>query len=286
MGLLLACVIVSMAGGQTPAVEWEDGFYLISREPNAPTVVTQAGKEVRIGQRAEVEVTSARLRSRDNWNERFSLALTTPWNEGWDSVPRRVLIAEGKGFEQCSAGASEGKSCHIGFSVDTREDADLLARYFAVKPHLRRHPGHQLAVRFVPLKQEFAPGEDVGVSLEIENVGDEPVVFTRGGQYRGMRDNQFGFAAYRQGESVPDVGSTSTLGGISTDQRLEPGERFTSEIGLGKWFAFEEPGRYEVLGWYDLELWDPATDSLRAGHFAIWEDLATAWFTVRIAKPK
>ena len=48
-----------------------------------------------------------------------------------------------------------------------------------------------------------------------------------------------------------------------------------------KWFAFDKQGTYSVLGSYYLEFCDPEGDS----GFAIWEDYATAPFTVKVRKP-
>jgi len=62
---------------------------------------------------------------------------------------------------------------------------------------------------------------------------------------------------------------------------LSPGEVFEDKISLSKWFAFDKPGMYVIHGSYYLDFHDPDAESLLWWR-TIWEDYASAEFTVRI----
>jgi len=142
---------------------------------------------------------------------------------------------------------------------------------------LRSHPGYALATRFVPAKDSFFVGEPLLVTLEIKSVGAVPVTFLVGGETREARDNQFGFTAFGPTGAVPDTGDPNHLGGLAYSPTLKPGETFSKQVDIGKWFALKA-GSYTLNGTYKLAFFDPADNN----YVPVWEDQAAASFRVTI----
>ena len=147
-------------------------------------------------------------------------------------------------------------------------------------PRLRAHPGYALATRFVPTKGEFTLDKPVVVTLEIKNVGNAAVAFRVGGQNRGPRDSQFGFAARGPSGAVPDTGDPINMGGGSYFQTLHPGETFTKDVDLRKWFSLSQAGSYTITGTYELPFVESANPDIP--NFSIWQDQVAATFTVNV----
>ncbi len=163
------------------------------------------------------------------------------------------------------------------------EAARRIASTLKIDPRMRKHPGHRLLVHWQTDKPSYRPGEPILARMEIKNVGDGPVSFMAGGQQRGDRDNQFRFLAYRSygnGKAIPDTGNPENFGGKSSRPTLQPGETFTREVQLDKWFQFTAPDAYRVTGMYEIDLYSPAADI--DTNFILWQDLPSADFTVRV----
>lgn len=142
----------------------------------------------------------------------------------------------------------------------------------------RRHPGHKMAVQFIPAKDSFSIDEPVMVTLKIQSIGDVPFKFMRGGRQRGARDNQFAFSAEQNGRVLPDVGDPVNWGGLGTYVNLDPGADVEIPVELTKWFKFTEPGVVLLRGSYSMDFADPESTD----YFKIWEDFACAEFSIRI----
>lgn len=222
------------------------------------------------------------MTSRNNWNDSFYLRADVPYDKSLEKTPWNILVVNGKAYEQDSLGSMmDKKTSLLEFRSIPGEQKEDVARFFSIQPYLRKHPGHQLAVRFIPQMGEFLQGEDVIVILIIKNVGTNTVVFDQGGRNRADRDNQYVFSARYDGKQVEDIGSSHHLGGLGTLRILKPGDTFKDGINLNKWFSFAQPGLYEIHGSYYLEFKDPADNRpLRT----IWEDYISADFAIRIAK--
>ncbi len=285
--LLLVFLALPCLGLRAAATE--DGFYVIGDKGTA--VKTLDGKTIHLTQKFDwKEVRVGEIRSWSNDNERFSLSLqkvgaftrpfedvalcvadcctTFSWNPEFPMLPDNTL-------------PKNDQVLSISTPADlTAAAAGAYAKFFGTSVKLRVHPGYKLAVRFIPGKESFSKIEALLVTLEIKNVGESETTFKIGGQNRGSRDNQFGFTAYGPGlEAVPDTGDSSHMGGFSGNRTLKPGQTFTMEVDVRKWFALKEPGSYQLTGTYQLNFKDPGASFVWN---SLWQDYATAGFSLTI----
>jgi hypothetical protein len=275
MALVIA-VLLGTLQTDTPS-NLGDGFYLLSL--NAP------GPPVKIYDRTfyavdklDLTVLQAEIRSFNNANTKFNLWVTIPLA----SLPEPPVALFVGGIANPSLGkGSDGKTAQIEFpNIDGRRRAEQVASFFNIQAILRRHPQHELEVSFKPVKEEFQQGQRASVIFHIRNIGENVIAFRKGGRDRAARDNQYAFSCRLNGIQVDDIGNSGHLGGLSVVRTLKPGEVFEEEVDLSKWFAFDKPGVYELLGSYYMAFMDPDTDLPPV--FPIWEDYATADFSVKI----
>jgi hypothetical protein len=249
--MLLVLGLACAALAEAPA----DGMYLRSDAADANKAKATNGRDVGIGEKCSYEIKDGRLTSRDNQNREFSLSLKTPFAKELDAI-RHVLVVKGKAYGQSSSGSEANTFSWLDFQVSGKDNADAVAAFFGIKPELRVHPGHQLAVTFVPSQKEFDSAGPKTVTLRIENVGAKSVFFQVGGRNRAARDNQFVFRATNGDKALPDIGADNHFGGLSTIRELKPGEVFEQGVDLAKWFALEKPGTYFVHGSWLLEFFE------------------------------
>lgn len=259
-----------------PAAAGEDGLFAIAESEAARKATTTDGYVFGVGERLTHKVQDAILTSRDNSNREYALQVRFPFLKSLEST-RFVLVMGDVAFRQSGSGSEADKWSSLNFQISGRENADAVAAYFGIKPRLRVHPGHRLAVSFVPAAKEFGREGEKTVTLRIENVGEKSVWFQVGGRNRALRDNQFVFRATDGDKALPDIGSDQHFGGISTIRELKPGEVFEHPVDLAKWFAFEKPGTWFVHGSWHLDFFESTKYSE-----PVWEDWATAEFQVRI----
>lgn len=271
--LLLLFAGACAVGADSP----DNGIYLREQGEPAPWIMSQDGQKLFFGSRQDIKVQKSELLSQDNANAGFYLSLTIPYDAAIDSSTY-VLIVDGTAYRQSGSGALQEKASSISFYIAGEEKAKQVAAYFGTPLLYRRHPRHNLLVSFTPAQQEFPVGVEVTVTLRIANVGKNSISFVKGGRNRASRDNQYVFSARYRGKQVEDIGSSDHFGGMSVKYVLKPGQVFEDEIGLSRWFAFAEPGMYEVHGAYYLAFTDLDADSWRT----IWEDYASADFLVVI----
>lgn len=255
----------------------DNGIYLREQGDPAPWIMSQDGQKLFYGARQDIKVQESALVSQDNANSGFYLSLTVPYNAAIDASTY-ILIVDGTAYRQSGSGASQEETSSISFYIAGEDKARQVAAYFGTPLLYRRHPRHALLVSFTPAQQEFSVGAEVTVTLRIANVGTNQIAFMQGGRNRAERDNQYVFAARYRGKQVEDIGSSDDFGGMAVRCILKPGEVFEDEISLSKWFAFAEPGMYEVHGAYYMAFVDPDADSWRT----TWEDYASADFFVTI----
>lgn len=263
--LLLALLLAVPAAADVAA----DGFYV---RPENFDAANAAGADARISglkDRRDYAVSEAKVTSQDNANTSFFVQVALPFDEALDKV-RHVLVVGGDVFEQNGSGSQAGKTSWLDFTVAGRDKADAVAAYFKVKRTLRAHPGHRLRVSFVPKRSVYRLGESLVVTLRIENVGDAAVRFMDGGHNDGARDNQFVFHATG---ALPEKPAVYDFGGMAGIRELKPGEVFEKEVDMSAWFE-SQAGTHAIHGAWRLEL--------RDGERLVWEDWATAEFTIRI----
>jgi len=149
-----------------------------------------------------------------------------------------------------------------------------MAQYFAVKPYLRHHPGHQVVARFEPAKESFTVGEELKVKMTIRNVGTNAVSFRRGEHRETFR--QYSFLVSKDGKSV--AGRTDLMGGGGFELygHIPPGGEFVDEVDLKYWYDLRMGGNYSVRGFYYLLL-------LQGGQ-CVWTDVVSDGFEIEITK--
>jgi hypothetical protein len=286
---LTACVVclVTVAGG--PADEIEDGIYALKPGGEGRHVKLSGGAEVVLGQRRGGTWARAAMESVTNDNSRFVVELSKVGpldNSGGPATV--VLVIDGVCMPFRGGSGLDGGPLELWFTVSGEEAARKVAARLKVEPRRRKHPGHRIAVRWVPDKEAYRVGEPITLTMELKNVGDTPIAFRNGGQQRGPRNNQFRFLAYRShgyGKAVPDTGDPTNFGGLGGVLTYKPGETFTDTVRLDKWFAFTEPDTYRVTGLYELELHE--TSPRRVHDVPIWDDFAVGDCLIKVvAKEK
>lgn len=254
-----------------------NGIYVITDSGKGPAVRTLNGIEVHLGGKFTEPIEKIYFRSISNDNESYFLSLekTGPFPKDYTLF---ALYADGHCLRFNGSGSSDDKIFSISGQFDSAKAADAFAQFLKIQPLKRVRLDYALATGYISPKEAFSTKEPLPVTLEIKNIGSVPVTFQIGGKNRGERDNQFGFTAYDGMKAVPDTGNPVHFGGISVNQTLKPGEVFTKEVDLRKWFTFQKTGTYEITGTYDLSFFDPE----RKDYFVLWEDYATARFYLKI----
>ncbi len=279
--LLLAAMAVHSA--EPPA----DGLYLAAREPNPAQYRSQDGQTVYLGAKADPEIVEKVFKSQGNTNDSFRLLLGTPYRQ--ESVLWHVLVVAGKVYRQTESSGNSDR-WWIEFRITGDDSAREVSKYLGVPVVYYRHPGHHLRVTITTGPESFAPGADIFATLQIENIGIEPVAFMKGGRTgHSGRNNQFIFTAYRRGKTVPDIGEMETSGGTAVRILLKPGESTRQTVLLNEWFGFKETGVYNLHGSYYMVFTEPEPrpgEAMRMStgvyQEAIWTDFVGADFNIRI----
>jgi hypothetical protein len=258
---------------------FDNGFYTIGYSKSSPTIITENNQKVKIGLKKTFKINEAYLFSANNQNEQFHLYIGTSYHK---DRPWYIFLIDGKAYKQSSSGSSHKKTTSLSFNIPGKKQAEKIAKYFSIKPQYRKHPGYNLSVKFIPQKKSFNKNEEVWVTLQIKNIGKNTIAFQKGGRNRAVRDNQYRFVAEYNGKQVKDIGSNHHSGGMSIKRILKPGSDFTDKISLSKWFDFEKPGIYQILGSYYMAFFQSDNDSYRS----IWEDYVSAEFIINIHEDK
>jgi hypothetical protein len=269
----LSFSLVGAAQGQPPP----DGFYLRSSEEPVAYVSSQRGETISLGPAQEVAIRGSRIRSEDNANSQFWISLEVPY-EVHLQAQSYVLVVANLAYPWAGSGGGNGVY-EIDFRVFGADRALGISQFLSTPIQYKRHPGHQLLVTFAPTAPSYRVGDEVRAKFRIENIGGNPIAFMRGGHSRGSpRDNQYTFSARFLDEQIADIGSSDHFGGLVGKHTLAPGDAFQEEVSLDQWFDFTAPGRYEVIGMYDLPLFDPGDEIF----WPIWTDYAVGKFTVTV----
>jgi hypothetical protein len=278
---MLILVALLLVGAQIrQGTQIENGIYF--GDVTGPMVNTQDGQDLHIGSKQTFRIVKAELLSQDNANTKFLLSLTVPHAPKLALISH-ILVFDGAAYRQ-SGSFSDNKVFAFRFSIDGKDRALQAGKYFKAKVIYRRHPHHCLDVFFTPIQEEFRTDEEVSVVLHIRNVGNNAVAFSQGGRNRGSRDNQYLFCARYEGKQIDDIGGSDGFGGLSQIRELKPGDVFEDTVNLSKWFVFDKPGLYVILGTYYLEFRDPEDNSM--SFRVMWTDYASAEFIVRIKESK
>jgi hypothetical protein len=273
-----------------PAAEKvEDGVYLLLFEGDGRKVVLTDGSAAALGKRLSPSVgTGVKLQSWTNDNTRFHLHVkglgplpAEATREQTALVVDGVVLHVGRAEKLADDGTAE-----VGANVYSADAARTLAARYKIDPGLRKHPGHRFEVRWAPARPQYEAGEAVTLKMELKNTGTGPLRFTFGGKQRGPRNNQFRFVAQAGpgGKGLPDTGDPTNFGGISVSKTLAPGEAFTTEVDLSKWFAFSEPDTYRVTGVFEMPVIDPTSPDGFGP--VVWDDLAVGECGVRVVARK
>ncbi len=281
-----AVVLVAALAMAAQAGTVKTGLYRMAKGDQGQAVrrcdVAEGG-EVRLGQFLTGQLGQASLVSTANDNSRFELTVEPKgMSQGLAEEPMVIVVAgmgmpvSGYGF----SGPGESRVTDLTALVTGRAAAEKVGRALGIRPKLRQHPGYQLLVTLKPRQPSYHPREPVTLVMTIKNVGTKPVRFCDGGKQRGPRNNQFSFVAFPSaGPALPDVGDPTNLGGLMSVAEIRPGETFSKDVDLTKWFNFTRPDQYQVTAIYELNL--VGEDHVHI----IWDDFAVGRCTVTISEP-
>jgi len=271
--------LVAADSDESKRTDLPDGIYRVRPAQSTQTGVQVARSDtdgtVVLLQRLTDNFGTATMASIANDNTRFRIDLKAagPFSKGDDIghfalMVDSVCVMVGGNSDPDEAGRMDLSAQVVGKDASTK-----IAARLGVEPLLRQHPGHKMAVRFLPTKKGYPTEGPVVLRMEIENVGEKPFSFYDGGRQRGARNNQFGFQAFRdrgQGPEVPDTGDPINFGGMATFRTLRPGEVFQKEVDVTKWFDLSEPGTYRIKGRFEMRI--KSGDA--GGYQPAWEDTA------------
>lgn len=263
------------------------GLYTMTGEVTGPIVIQRADTTGEVGLTKQVsgQLRKASLISTSNDNSQYRLSLTAgPIPEGADQQ-RLALVLAGMSMPVNNFPRKADGSILVEGTVASQAAAEKIAAELNIKPQMRTHPGHRLLVTVKAQKDTYRPDETVTLVMTIKNVGHTDVRFLDGGSQRGPRNNQFGFTAFHNlgfGPALPDIGDPTTEGGKAGLPTLAPGDVFTKEVDLTKWFKLNEPDSYEITGMYHFTLLGEQDQPFRD---ALWDDFAVARCVVRVIAP-
>ena len=240
------------------------------------------------GEKADIEILRAHVFSTDNGNTDFEVILET---SGYETDPTTsklvtpVIFRMDRREYPCTGwvGQKQDIGNPLRFEVHGQDEAETIAKWLSTTCDLRSPPGYKLYAQFVPSKAQFNTNEPVMVKFQLKNMDERTVIFLRGGQYRGSRDNQYGFRAmFQYIQPVADTGSPINFGGLIGPDSLDPGTTFEDQIDLKKWFALNKPGTYKIHGFYQLAFCRPplTPETTKPWGEIMWSDYASADFEI------
>ena len=212
----------------------------------------------------------------DNDNERYSLTVVGPLSGSEDpdaivvtGAPNDPPVEIHFGGEALTLSPWGHDSTHRSWTAElTPDEATEIADAIGVTRQDRRDLEPGLQMDFTG-PEEITAGSPVPIVFTITNGGSEDLRVATGGAYRGSgRDNRFSFTITRDGELVPDIGSSMNLGGLGSNLDLVPGASVTQEADATAWAAFDEPGTYVIECSFEVELSVPYDASVYVEHLA------------------
>ncbi|MEX2287217.1 MAG: hypothetical protein WD648_09020 [Planctomycetaceae bacterium] len=264
------------------AAELTNGFYVLKEDGTGTPVGRVGGGTLHVGELLSDKFGRAELRSVNNQNSHFQLFCSQAGPVS-DFDPRRLAVVVEGFAEQVIGNTPREADRRMDFVAPIPDAgvAERLAKTLKIELQKRTHPGHKIVTTFLPLKKAWKAGDSVTLEMTLTNVGDQPVIFQQGGQYRGGRDNQFRFITWslHSFKALADVGSRFHAGGLSQLVTIEPGASFQSKIELKQWFEFKEPGDYEVTCLFEMPLYAKAEFR---GKPPIWDEFAVGTCSIHI----
>jgi hypothetical protein len=251
------------APGKADQLTKAKAYFILPKDSKAAGMTLDvAGRKYQVRKPSASSIESCRIISQNNLNSKYWISLKPQTHARLQAQPIKQkdfhgLILKGDGFTLVSSG--HGAQDDVLNSISLYADASTakkVAGAFGVSLQKRKHPGYLLQTRFV-FDPEVAgpkgPGGKPIATLEITNLGQNTVIFQDGGMNRGMRNNQFSFAGFKNNKPMADQGSPVHFGGISVYVTLAKGETFRKKIDLSKWFDLSKPGYYDITGTFYLE---------------------------------
>lgn len=284
-------LFVVFALGLAPAPKspsLEDGFYEILDKGQGTHFSSNDGQTVLLGKNLGKEFGTPSIHSLNNDNTQFGVFLKGAARL-WDGPqpPALAVVIDNVCMRITGNSIPDPAGMRdLWLVVNGNEIARRVARVLKCSVELRSDPGHRLIVKWTPDKEHYTVGDPITLKFELRNVGKESVTFRIGGSQRGPRDNQYRFIAQNGhgfGKGIPDTGDPNNHGGMSWLHTLKPGEVYTANVELGKWFKFDEADSYRVTGIWRLHLEDPARKGFDRG---IWDDLVCGQCIVNVEKAK
>ena len=259
------------APGKADKIAKAKAYFILPKGYAAGMTLDVAGRKYQVQKPSDVSIDSCRIISQNNFNSHYWISLKPHPMKQKDF---HGLILKGDDFTLVSSGY--GAQNDVLNSISLYADASTakkVAGAFRVSLQKRQHPGHQLQTRFVFDPKVAGPAGKPTATLEITNVGQNTVIFQDGGMNRGMRNNQFRFAGFKNNKPMADQGSPVHHGGRSVYVTLKKGETFRKKIDLSKWFELSQPGFYDITGTFYLEFHESIKE-----YRVLWTDYVAARF--------
>lgn len=286
VGTILGCLLlftispaVSAPAPGGPRIE--DGVYVLLEKGEGRKAKLADGSSVLVGKQLSSSIGVAEtLRSYSNDNSQYYLTVKEIGDLPMEATTTpTALIVSGVILRMGRLNLNESRA-RVNLPI-TGEEARVLAARYKVTPTDRKHPGHRVEVRWVPLKAHYVVGEAVTLRMELKNTGKSSLAFVAGGKQRGPRDNQFRFVAQVgfDGKGLPDTGNAMNFGGLATQITLKPGEVHKGEVDVSKWFTFGESGTYRITGVYEMPMTDPTG---KGAWETIWDELVVGQCEIQV----
>jgi hypothetical protein len=235
-------------------------LYQAADDKGGSQAITVSGDTVHFNPRKKLGIKKVYISSLNNENTSFYVTCIIEKN----MAKQLVLKINQHYYSSGSVGNSTNQHgdlvYYVNYVVD-KQMVDEIAKSFHQTPQLRQHFGHQLAVEFIPLKDDYKVGDSVYVKFKITNTGNVPVFYNHGGMYRNSngRCDYFNFDVYYNNLLLADEGPKYNFGGLEGHPELKPGQTDSLIECITKWSPFNQPGTYVIKCSYLLNLqtiWD------------------------------
>ncbi len=308
--ILFASLYLSAFAPIPPTPKLQNGFYeVLDKDSKVNAILfprSDADGSLSIGNRlgdsfGKVEIYSSL--SNDNNSFYFSLPQAIPagiademGNLTDNKIPEIALVIEGicvKAEVLRSYSNANGPFEYRGIRcrIEGIANARKIAAFFKVEPKLRKHPGHQLLVKWIPDQESYSVGETVKLKLQVTNVGTKPVCLEIKDWSSRKTENHpeafvFRFLAQierKWGGAVPGIESNHRISpGRPSYYEIKSGESFTTTASLEKWYNFTEAETYRITGTCEAAVCD--FEDKKEDKDRLWNELLVADCLVKVKK--
>ena len=242
----------------------DDGIYLLKEGPAESSVRLPGGTAGSIDRKLEQSEYTLSLVSQNNWNDRFSVTLDHKLPPTPTNVRYLAIALDGTLYSKVGT-LSDSIESLTKLPVSQQVDSTLAKRIGGIKGGaltLRKHIGQRLSLRFTTERRSHGDGDPIRVSVQVKNLGDEPI--TVGVEYQTGEQRSSQILIVPSEESEPnctDVRSRTTKSSSVGRETIAPGGVTTirQEV-LQRWYQIENSGHYHFIGAYKLRIYEHERD--------------------------